>query len=51
MCGLNVVCILVFFTFRFHTKEYPCVMVHKYAVSNEANEDTGMWIAKPVHNT
>lgn len=40
MCRLNVVRILGFFTFRFHTEEYPCVVVCKYPVSNEANEDT-----------
>jgi hypothetical protein len=51
MRGLDVVRILAFFTFRFHTEEYPCAVVRKYRVSDEADEDTGMWVARPAYDT
>ncbi|KAN0101066.1 hypothetical protein V8E55_001050 [Tylopilus felleus] len=51
MCGLDVIHILTFFTFGHYTKEYPCVVMHKYTISNEADEDTGMWVVQPAYNT
>jgi hypothetical protein len=34
----------------FHGKEYPCAVVHRFILSDEPDDDTGMWIACPAFN-
>lgn len=46
--GLGVVRIILFFSFKYHSKLYPCALVSWYMRSdNEPDEDTGMWIVEP----
>ena len=48
MRGLDVVCILAFFSFTYCNKLYPCALVHWYSIIGEDHdEDTGMWIVSP----
>ena len=48
MRGLSVVRILLFFSFVFDGKTYPCALVHWFSsVAEECDEDTGMWIVQP----
>jgi hypothetical protein len=48
MCGLDVVRILVPFSFSHQNTTYPCALVQWYSlVGEECNEDTGIWIVKP----
>jgi hypothetical protein len=48
MRGLNVVRILLFFSFKHRKIIYPCALVHWYkSVDNEPDEDTGMWVVEP----
>jgi hypothetical protein len=50
MRGLDVVRVLALFSFVFHGKEYPCAVVHRFILSDEPDDDTGMWIARPAFN-
>ena len=46
--GLSVVRILLFFSFVFNGKTYPCALVHWFSlISEERDEDTGMWMVQP----
>lgn len=48
MGGLDVARILLFFSFEFQDKTYPCALVHWYAfTSQECDIDTGMWMVEP----
>ena len=48
MRGLDVVRILLFFSFEFETVTYPCALVHWFSlVDEERDEDTGMWMVQP----
>ena len=46
--GLSVVRILMFFSFVFDGKTYPCALVHWFSrIAEERDEDTGMWMVQP----
>jgi hypothetical protein len=46
--GLNVVRILLFFSFVFNGKTYPCALVRWFSrISEERDENTGMWTVMP----
>ena len=48
MSGLEVVCILAFFSFYFRGIYYPCAVVHWFDhVGDKPDEDTGMWLVRP----
>ena len=48
MQGLDVARIILFFSFTFMDVIYPCALVHWFTlVSEECDEDTGMWMVKP----
>jgi hypothetical protein len=48
MHGLQVVRILLFFSFRVHETFYPCALVRWFScLQDEPDEDTGMWIVEP----
>jgi hypothetical protein len=48
MRGLDVVRILLFFSFTFEAVTYPCALVHWFSLVNEErDEDTGMWVVQP----
>lgn len=48
MRGLDVVRILLFFSFEFKAVTYPCALVHWFSlVEEERDEDTGMWMIQP----
>jgi hypothetical protein len=48
MRGLDIVRILVPFSFSHQNMTYPCALVQWYSlVGEECDEDTGMWIVKP----
>lgn len=46
--GLSIICILLFFSFVFNDKTYPCALVHWFScIAEECDEDTGMWMVWP----
>lgn len=48
MRGLDVARILLFFSFVFDGKIYPCALIRWYAlIGEERDEDTGMWMVEP----
>jgi len=48
MRSLDVVRVLLFFSFRSVDVMYPCALVHWFSlVDKERDEDTGMWIVEP----
>lgn len=48
MRGLDVARILLFFSFVFDGKIYPCALIRWYPlISEERDEDTGMWMVEP----
>lgn len=48
MRGLDVVRILLFFSFIYEDKVYPCALVRWFSLlNNERDEDTGMWTVQP----
>ena len=48
MRGLSVVRILLFFSFVFNDKTYPCALVRWFSpIGEERDEDTGMWMVQP----
>jgi hypothetical protein len=48
MRGLSVVRILLFFSFVFDGKTYPCALVRWFSLAaDECDEDTGMWMVRP----
>ncbi|KAF8551067.1 hypothetical protein OG21DRAFT_1478282 [Imleria badia] len=52
MQGMSVVRILAFFSFRTKDGEYyPCAVVRWFVLSDEPDEDTGMWIVRPGYTT
>ena len=48
MRGLDVVRVLLFFSFRFESITYPCALVQWFSlIGEECDEDTGMWMVQP----
>jgi hypothetical protein len=48
MRGLDVVRVLLFLSFEFGDKTFPCALVRWYScIGDEPDEDTGMWIVEP----
>jgi hypothetical protein len=48
MRGLDVVRILLFFSFTSRSETYPCALVHWFSlVEEERDDDTGMWMVQP----
>ena len=48
MRALDVVRVLLFFSFTFEDVTYPCALVRWFSVvGNEPDEDTGMWMVRP----
>jgi hypothetical protein len=48
MRGLDVVRVLLFFSFEYRGKKYPCALVRWYLhIGDEPDEDTGMWVVQP----
>jgi hypothetical protein len=48
MRGLNVVQILLFFSFMYRNVIYPCTLVCWFSLLDEdRDEDTGMWMVQP----
>ncbi|KAF9219978.1 hypothetical protein BS17DRAFT_716002, partial [Gyrodon lividus] len=50
MRGMDVVCVLGFFSFVLHGEQFPCAVVCWLIRSEEPDEDTGMWIVCPGFN-
>ena len=45
---MSVICIKLFFSFRYEGEEYPCALVEWFKKdSRSPNEQTGMWVVKP----
>lgn len=61
MRGMDVVHILAFFSFTLRNprearlsdtiKQVPCAVVRWFVLSDEPNQDTGMWVVRPGYNT
>ncbi|KAI5992692.1 hypothetical protein EDD15DRAFT_2167831 [Pisolithus albus] len=48
MKGLHVGRVFIFFSFIYNNIRYPCALIQWFTtVSDEAHEDTGMWIVEP----
>ena len=46
--GMDVVRVLLFFSFNFHGTMYSCALVHWFTVVGDAPDTiTGMWVVKP----
>jgi hypothetical protein len=51
MHGLHVVRIILFFSFTFGNKVYPCALVWWLTTVGEAPDDvTGMWLVEPEYD-
>ena len=51
MNGLEVARVLAFFSFYSKGSYYPCTVVHWFDyVSDQPDEDTGMWLVRPQFN-
>jgi hypothetical protein len=51
MRGMDVVHILLLFSFNFSGTTYPCALVRWFTImGDEPDEDTGMWIVQPEVN-
>jgi hypothetical protein len=49
MRGLDVVRVLLFFSFPFNGITYPCAFVRWFSIiGEECDEDTGMWMVQPA---
>ncbi|KIK13130.1 hypothetical protein PISMIDRAFT_119477 [Pisolithus microcarpus 441] len=50
MVGLDVACVLCFYSFNYLGTDYPCAIIHWFVcVGDVPDADTGMWIVH-VHN-
>ena len=48
--GLEVARVRLFFSFKFRGVVHSCAAVHWYGqTDNEPDDDTGMWVVKPLH--
>ena len=48
MRGLDIACVLVFFSFVHEEKPYQCALVHWFSrIRNRPNEDARLWIVRP----
>ena len=51
MLSLDVVRVLLFFSFWYEDVLYPCALVRWFKfISDEPDEDTGMWMVEPEDN-
>jgi len=51
MLGMDVVRVLLFFSFNFEGKSYPCALVHWYTrFQEQPDSDTQLWIVQPEVN-
>lgn len=47
--GLAIGCVCQFFSFYFRSERHTCVLLHHFeVVGNAVDEDTGMWIVRPL---
>ena len=48
MCGLDVACVCLFFSFTYKSVNYPCALTHWFShVGESADVGTGMWVVEP----
>ncbi|KAH9960362.1 hypothetical protein BGW80DRAFT_1438862 [Lactifluus volemus] len=47
MYGMTIGRALLFFSFTFREKYFPCVLVNWYVPGNAPDENTGMWVVQP----
>lgn len=48
MQGLDVACVLCFFSFTFRGSTFPCAVIRWFdTVGDSADEDTGLWVVRP----
>jgi len=48
MRGMNVVCVQLFFSFKYNGKEYPCALVEWFSRMGQSRDtSTGMWKVRP----
>ncbi|KAI6138813.1 hypothetical protein BKA82DRAFT_159022 [Pisolithus tinctorius] len=51
MCGLDIACILCFFSFKYQGTLYPCTVIHWFNHMGDGPDiPTGMWIIHPSYN-
>jgi len=44
MLGMVVACVLLFFSFQYHQKDYLCALVNWFVCDTDApDDDTGLW--------
>ncbi|KAH7918101.1 hypothetical protein BV22DRAFT_1108449 [Leucogyrophana mollusca] len=50
MLGMVIRRVYLFFSFTFHSRVYPCALVHWFVpIGEEADEETGMWAVRPEY--
>lgn len=47
MRGMAIGRALLFFSFTFHDRYYPCALVHWLVPGDAPDEDTGLWVVQP----
>ncbi|KIN96825.1 hypothetical protein M404DRAFT_162080 [Pisolithus tinctorius Marx 270] len=51
MCGLDIACILCFFSFKYQGTLYPCAVLRWFDCMGDGPDiATGMWIIHPSYN-
>jgi len=51
MRGLEVACVIAFFSFSLRAVRYPCAVIRWFdKVGDDADEDTGMWVVRPGYS-
>ncbi|KAG2108355.1 uncharacterized protein F5147DRAFT_773568 [Suillus discolor] len=51
MGGMDIACVMCFFSFIFEEVSYPCAVVRWFDKADDGpDEDTGMWIIKPSYD-
>ncbi|KAG2112034.1 uncharacterized protein F5147DRAFT_744677 [Suillus discolor] len=52
MGGMDIGCVMCFFSFTSEEVSYPCAVVRWFEKANDGpDKDTGMWIVKPLYDT
>jgi hypothetical protein len=47
MPGMAIGRVILFFSFTFDDRHFPCALVHWLLPGDEPDEDTGLWIVQP----
>lgn len=46
MKGMEIGCVLLFFSFHYHRKDYSCALINWFIHTDQLDNDTGMWMGE-----